>query len=110
VTRFSLFSVLWVVGALGLTPATVTGSGRSARWRARSVSDGRRRGAGRLKDIAVTCVSFAPSGTNIDTNNGVIYERFEPRDVKQIKDFNMGFVNSQTTSTSCSITDLVITD
>jgi len=61
-----------------------------------------------VKDIEVRCVSSAPSGTVIDSNTRVIYERFEAGKVKKIEKFNMGFINSQATSTSCSIRDLVI--
>ncbi len=61
-----------------------------------------------VKDVEVRCVSSAPSGTVIDSNTRTIYERFEAGKVKRVAKFNMGFINSQATSTSCSIRDLVI--
>jgi hypothetical protein len=61
-----------------------------------------------VKDVEIRCVSSAPSGTVIDSNTRVIYERFEAGKIKRITKFNMGFINSQAKSTSCSIRDLTI--
>ena len=61
-----------------------------------------------VKDIEVRCVRVAASGTVIDSNTRVIYERFDAGKIKRIKEFNMGFINRQAKSTSCSIKDLVL--
>jgi hypothetical protein len=61
-----------------------------------------------IKDVEITCVHFAPSGTPIDSNRRTIYERIRPKGKKVVKDFNMGFIHSQVKSSACSITDLVV--
>lgn len=61
-----------------------------------------------FKDIEIKCVHFAPSGTEIDSNTRTIYESFAPHRKKTIRNFNMGFINSQAQSSACKITDLVI--
>lgn len=61
-----------------------------------------------IKDITITCVHFAPSGTRIDSNSRTIYEIIAPKGKKMIRGFNMGFIHSQVKSSSCTITDLVV--
>lgn len=61
-----------------------------------------------VKDIEIECTHSANSGTKIDSNKRVAYEIFKANKNKKLKDFNMGFIHSQATSTSCSITDLVV--
>lgn len=61
----------------------------------------------RFKDFEVTCTHFAPSGTAIDSNTRTVYEIVQPKSTKHIYDFNMGFIATQSVSTSCKITDLV---
>ena len=61
-----------------------------------------------VKDIEIECTHSANSGTKIDSNKRVAYEIFKANKNKKLKDFNMGFMHSQATSTSCSITDLVV--
>ncbi|MGA3318650.1 MAG: hypothetical protein ABSC64_19715 [Candidatus Korobacteraceae bacterium] len=60
-----------------------------------------------FKDFEITCQHFSPSGTNIDSNTRTIYEVVKANSTKRIRNFNMGFVNSQTVSSSCGITNLV---
>jgi RNA polymerase subunit RPABC4/transcription elongation factor Spt4 len=60
-----------------------------------------------IKDIEITCEHSGPSGTKIDSNVRTIYEVFPPKKTRRIVDFNMGFIHSQATSSSCAITDLV---
>jgi hypothetical protein len=60
-----------------------------------------------VKDIAITCLTSAPSGTILGSIDRVVYQRVEPGETKHIDDFTMGFINSQTTATSCSITGVV---
>lgn len=55
------------------------------------------------KDITVTCTHYAPSGTEIDSNTRTIYETIPAKGKKTVKNFNMGFINSQATSTTCKI-------
>ena len=61
-----------------------------------------------VKDIEVVCKSAANSGTYIDKNRKTIYETVLPGETKKIQRFNMGFLNSQATSTSCLVDDLKI--
>ena len=61
-----------------------------------------------VKDIELTCDHFSNSGTKIDSNSRVIYEVINPGKSKNVHDFNMGFLHSQVSKTSCSITDLVV--
>jgi len=56
-----------------------------------------------VKDIEVRCEHRAPSGTMIDSNNRTIYEIFRARSVRQIRDFNMGFVHSQIHTSACQV-------
>jgi hypothetical protein len=59
-----------------------------------------------VKDIEVTCTHFGKSGTQIDSNRRTIYEVVPANERKIVKDFNMGFIHSQTFETSCKVTDL----
>ena len=61
-----------------------------------------------VKDLEVTCTHFANSGTQIDSNTQTIYEVVPAKGKKVVRDFNMGFIHSQATSTSCKVTDLTI--
>lgn len=61
-----------------------------------------------VKDIEVVCRSSANSGTLIDKNKKTVYELVKAGETKKIQRFNMGFLNSQATSTSCAVDDLKI--
>ncbi|MCA0175657.1 MAG: zinc ribbon domain-containing protein [Proteobacteria bacterium] len=61
-----------------------------------------------VKDIEVVCRSSANSGTLIDKNKKTVYELVKAGETKKIQRFNMGFLNSQATSTSCVVDDLKI--
>lgn len=61
-----------------------------------------------VKDIELTCEHYSNSGTRIDSNKRVIYEIVPARKSKSVKDFGMGFIHSQATKTSCSVTDLAL--
>jgi hypothetical protein len=63
-----------------------------------------------FKDFEITCEHSAPSGTVIDHNTRTVYEIVPPKSTKSIRNFNMGFINSQAKSSSCHITDLVVID
>ncbi len=60
-----------------------------------------------FKDFTVTCKHRGSSGTEIDSNTRTIYELVEAYSAKEVRNFNMGFVDSQAKSSSCRITDLV---
>jgi hypothetical protein len=63
-----------------------------------------------FKDFEITCNHYAASGTKIDSNTRTIYEVVKAHGKKTVRDFNMGFINSQAKSSSCTITDLVPLD
>lgn len=54
-------------------------------------------------DITVTCTHYAPSGTRIDSNTRTIYETIPAKGKKIVKNFSMGFIHSQASSTICKI-------
>lgn len=58
-----------------------------------------------IKDIDISCVHFAKSGTRIDSNRRTIYEIFPANSKKTIKKFSMGFIHSQAVRSDCTITD-----
>jgi hypothetical protein len=58
-----------------------------------------------LKDFTIECRHTAPSGTQIDSNTRVVYERVAPGTTKRLRHFNMGFIATQAAATSCAITD-----
>jgi len=61
-----------------------------------------------IKDIAVTCIMYAKSGTQVDTNRRTIYDTIQPGTTKRFPKFNMGFMHDQANSSSCYIADLVV--
>jgi hypothetical protein len=61
-----------------------------------------------IKDVKITCAHYAKSGTKIDSNTRTIYEVFPPRKSKTVRDFNMGFIHSQASKSSCEVVDLEI--
>ena len=65
-------------------------------------------GARSVKDVKIKCDSFAKSGTKIDTNTKVVYDIFPANKTTKVKDFNMGFINSQAESSRCSVVDAAL--
>ncbi|CAN5379593.1 hypothetical protein BH18ACI2_BH18ACI2_04990 [soil metagenome] len=61
-----------------------------------------------VKDLEITCTHFANSGTKIDSNTRTIYETVPAKGKKVVKDFNMGFIHSQASKSSCEVTDLEV--
>lgn len=61
-----------------------------------------------IKDIEIKCTHYAKSGTQIDSNSRTIYDVVPAKSKKTIKNFNMGFIHSQSERTGCAITDLKI--
>jgi hypothetical protein len=63
-----------------------------------------------VKDIEVRCDHYAPSGTVIDHNTRTVYEVVPAHGKKRVRDFNMGFIHSQVSSSSCAIEDFELAD
>lgn len=63
-----------------------------------------------FKDFEIRCDHFAKSGTHIDSNTRIIYEVVKAHSKKSIRNFNMGFMHSQASSSSCKISDLIPLD
>lgn len=61
-----------------------------------------------VKDLEVECIHSSKSGTRIDSNKKVVFELVKAGQSVRIKDFSMGFIHTQSNSTSCEITDLVL--
>ena len=61
-----------------------------------------------VKDLEISCRHSSNSGTKIDSNTKVVFELVKAGKSLRIKDFSMGFIHSQATSTSCQITDLTL--
>lgn len=58
-----------------------------------------------LKDFKVRCEHSGPSGTVMDSNTRVVYERVNAGQTKRIGEVNMGFIDPQAATTSCEITN-----
>jgi len=63
-----------------------------------------------VKDLEITCTHFASSGTRIDSNSRTIYELVPAKGKKVVRNFNMGFINSQSKSSNCKIEDFELAD
>lgn len=61
-----------------------------------------------VKDIEVICTMMGNSGTEIGTARHTIYDIVGPRKKKAFKDVNMGFINSQSSSSKCRISKVSI--
>jgi len=61
-----------------------------------------------VKDLEFTCVHSAPSGTVIDRNVRTVYQVIGAGKTRRFTEINMGFINTQASSSSCTITDLVV--
>lgn len=59
-----------------------------------------------IKDIEITCTHFAKSGTKIDSNTRVIFDKVGPKSKKNFPKFSMGFIHSQVDRSNCRITDI----
>jgi len=67
-------------------------------------------GPSAIKDIEITCIHTAPSGTVIDRNTRTIYEIVKAKSKRSFPKFNMGFINSQVKSSSCGIVNFKVVD
>lgn len=61
-----------------------------------------------IKDIEIECQHYAKSGTAIDNNKRTIFDVVPANSKKVFANFNMGFLHSQSVSTSCHITKIKI--
>ena len=58
-----------------------------------------------IKDIKIAAVLYGPSGTKVDSSTRTIYEVIDGESGKTIKDFNMGFIHSQSSGVQAFIVD-----
>ncbi len=61
-----------------------------------------------VKDIEITCISIANSGTILGENKKILYEIIPPGDSVQINKVNMGFIDNQTSNESCSVSNAIV--
>jgi hypothetical protein len=60
-----------------------------------------------IKDVNVTCSFYGQSKTKIEERSVRIYETFATGSERRTKPFSIGYVNGQTASYGCEVTDLV---
>ena len=58
-----------------------------------------------IKDFEVQCIHSGPSGTEIDRNTRTVYDTVPANGSKKIRQFNMGFIANQASSSRCEIVD-----
>jgi ribosomal protein L40E len=63
-----------------------------------------------VKDIVIECGLFAPSKTRLGRVRQTIYERLYPAQKRDFKQVNFGFINNQTSSVGCVVTDATVLD
>lgn len=61
-----------------------------------------------LKDFHITCVGKGRSGSDVDRNSIILYEFVSARRTRTIRDVNMGLVNPQVASTTCTVDEATI--
>jgi hypothetical protein len=62
-----------------------------------------------VKDITVRCGGYSETKTRIDENKRVIYKEIRPGQTIEVKEFNMGFLNSNVDSIGC-LTDKFVSE
>jgi hypothetical protein len=60
-----------------------------------------------IKDFTIECEGGGGSGTRVDRNRKVVYERLAAGASRSFDDFNMGFLHSQVQRVGCKVTDVV---
>lgn len=60
-----------------------------------------------VKDIVLTCMHEARSGTVLGSSTYTFYELLPPRGWLSNRALNMGVIHSQARSSSCKVTDFV---
>ncbi len=61
-----------------------------------------------VKDLTLECQTFSKSGTLLSRTSKVIYELIPAGKSIRVKEFSMGFVNSQSSKAYCKVADLAI--
>ena len=61
-----------------------------------------------IKDIEVTCILYAKSGTSLGKNTKIIYDIIPRNSKKDFKEVNMGFMHTQVEYAGCYITELKV--
>jgi hypothetical protein len=61
-----------------------------------------------VKDLQIECVHSAPSGTQIDSSTHTIYEVIKAGETRTLTNVNMGFIHSQTASSSARIQSFTV--
>lgn len=56
-----------------------------------------------VKDVLITCDFTASSGTKVGTASGTIYETIKPKSTRTFKEFNIGFIHSQSQRGGCAV-------
>lgn len=59
-----------------------------------------------VKDLSISCEGRGASGTLITRTEQVIYQTVKSKSSRTIKNINLGFMDPQTATASCSIDDL----
>ena len=58
-----------------------------------------------VSNFAVICTLYAPSGTVLDVKTPTLYVTVRAHKSKTVHDVNLGFINQQTHSASCTLAD-----
>jgi hypothetical protein len=61
-----------------------------------------------VKDVELSCIAVAESGTELGRPRHTIYESFAPKKTKTVRRTTIGFIHSQTHKVGCAISDLVV--
>lgn len=64
----------------------------------------------KVKDIKVLCDHAGPSGTKLDSNTRTIYRVIPALRSLLVANFDMGFIHSQATKTTCWVVGISRTD
>jgi hypothetical protein len=56
-----------------------------------------------LRDFVINCIHSGPSGTVMDRNSRVLYEKLAAGGTHRFRNVNMGFIHSQAASSSCEV-------
>lgn len=66
------------------------------------------KGSVAVKDLTLECKTFSKSDTLLSRTSKVLYEVIPPGKSVKMREFSMGFVNSQSAKAYCDVTDLTI--
>jgi len=61
-----------------------------------------------VKDPVIRCDVFGHSGTRVGTTRRKFYEALKPDQVKEFKELNMGFVESQWARARCEVANVTV--